>query len=85
MGSSVVVGYLYTVLSVSCCCRFCGYVYLAWGWLRSVAVVGVLLYHADHVPVFEAVILQRRHKYQATALSRHRRAKIISFHFPDIY
>ena len=76
------VGYLYTVLSVSCWCGFRGYDYLAWGWLRSVAVVGVSYYNADHVPVFEAVILPRRHKYQATALSRHhRRAKMISFHF----
>ena len=43
VGSSVVVGYLYPVLSFSCWCGCCGYVYLAWGWLCSVAVVvGVL-------------------------------------------
>ena len=42
VGSSVVVGYLYTVISVSCWRGFCSYVHLAWSWPRSVAVVGVL-------------------------------------------
>ena len=48
VGSSVVVG-LYAVLSVSCWCGFCGQVNLAWGWLRSAAVVGV--YNIGRTPM----------------------------------